>query len=70
MRRSRPAPIVDSPDHPTQDEGLPNAPWIEFAPGMISEFYDQVNHHVNRPDNRPPEADLQRRGPLTGGWLA
>jgi hypothetical protein len=48
---------------------LPDAVWIEFAPGMNAELYDQVNDRVNPADNRPAGLIFHSAGPSPdGGW--
>ena len=48
---------------------MADAVWIEFAPGMTAELYEQVNDRVNPPDNRPTGLLFHSAGPSPdGGW--
>ena len=48
---------------------MPDAVWIEFAPGMNAELYDQVNDRVNPADDRPAGLLFHSAGRSpAGGW--
>jgi quinol monooxygenase YgiN len=48
---------------------MADAVWIEFAPGMTAELYEQVNDRVNPSDNRPTGLIFHSAGPSPdGGW--
>ena len=48
---------------------MADAVWIEFAPGMTAEIYDQVNSRVNPPGSPPEGLIFHTAGPSPdGGW--
>jgi hypothetical protein len=48
---------------------MAEAVWIEFAPGMGADLYDQVNDRVNPPGNPPDGLVFHSAGPSPdGGW--